>query len=475
MAEAMASVHALRGPSQPQSNQAYPSRQSLARQMMAPQHQARHQPRAAHHSGYRSSVQESASLERDLRGRSSFVAAQPRPDHLHHSYADESYGTGFMPSPHAYAEQVAPAGPATDAGLEHAAHSASWRERRREQRHQRDIARAEAEAAKELNRARAAAAAQAQAREAARTHALAQAQAQARARAEAEALARQQAEAQRLEVQRQAAERARVAQQAAQEAARQAAIAEAEARAARQRQSFYGQAQHVLNVVQDRQAAFMSKFGGAEVQGVSPALPASPYLAATQSEPEQPQEEADARGSGLVIAGAVLGCLLFLGVGGFTAYRFGIQKQPLTFAGLIGGHTAAETPKGTSTPTTSENTAKTTRFFSPDQLPSGFSLDQGSTSSPGDGVKTYTISDKNGKIIYVSQQKLPTGFDFASFYAKFKNKKTISTVIGPATFGTIADGTSMASIETADGYWVILTNSSGVPAGTFEAIIKSLR
>lgn len=106
-------------------------------------------------------------------------------------------------------------------------------------------------------------------------------------------------------------------------------------------------------------------------------------------------------------------------------------------------------------------------------LPEGFQLDKESVSFK-QGVVVYSLSTKDGKKIFVSQQKRPEGFDFEGFYEdKLSEAYEIQTSNGTATIGIVNDKTRVFSIVTGDT-WVFASGAKEINNTKFEAFARGL-
>lgn len=118
--------------------------------------------------------------------------------------------------------------------------------------------------------------------------------------------------------------------------------------------------------------------------------------------------------------------------------------------------------------------AKTVSYplFDVDGSPNGYSVKHGSYTATAQ-VLAFSLTDKAGKTIYISEQPKPVKFDFDDFHKQqIAGPKEILTPIGPAVIGIYGDK-AISSIVT-DKTWILINASPEVSANDLEQVSKSL-
>lgn len=114
-------------------------------------------------------------------------------------------------------------------------------------------------------------------------------------------------------------------------------------------------------------------------------------------------------------------------------------------------------------------------IYVPQKLPEGFALDE-KTVMNNDGVLMFQLKDSS-RIIAVSEQSVPTNFDFAAFYEKqMKGARTVSGAPHHSVVGEMAVESGVApkflSIRT-DETWIMVTGDA-ILDDELELIARSI-
>jgi hypothetical protein len=111
--------------------------------------------------------------------------------------------------------------------------------------------------------------------------------------------------------------------------------------------------------------------------------------------------------------------------------------------------------------------------FYPERLPGGYVVDTYSMQATQNGL-VYNANNESSRLVF-TQQKVPAGFDFTSFYSKHLTDITqFDTAYGQATIGK-NDDRNLGSLVT-DKTWLLLTTNSRQPSvSDMSLILKNLK
>jgi hypothetical protein len=114
--------------------------------------------------------------------------------------------------------------------------------------------------------------------------------------------------------------------------------------------------------------------------------------------------------------------------------------------------------------------------YYPSKLPDGFSiLDNGVTQpEKAKDVVIIHIKDTNGRTVDISDQAMPSSFDFDQFFGSFESKADHPTPVGNATIGIGDDHQLLAAIKTSRTL-VIMNTSHNLTTEEFNLILDNLK
>lgn len=116
-------------------------------------------------------------------------------------------------------------------------------------------------------------------------------------------------------------------------------------------------------------------------------------------------------------------------------------------------------------------------IYAPSQLPAGYKVDQESFSND-EGVLVFSLSHDSGRSIAVTEQSVPAGFDFTSFYDKqVQNAKKVEgsqfqAVVGQASRNGPGNN-QLLSVRTDDTW--IMASSQTASQDELEFVARHLR
>lgn len=110
--------------------------------------------------------------------------------------------------------------------------------------------------------------------------------------------------------------------------------------------------------------------------------------------------------------------------------------------------------------------------YYPQNLPAGYSYNNDAKT-----IKTnilyFSVSGPGKQTFYITQQPIPSNFDFSAFNKKFLSPDSFSTDAGSAIAGPIG-ASLVGSVQTDKNTWIII-NSAGTNSQTeLETVIRSL-
>jgi hypothetical protein len=114
--------------------------------------------------------------------------------------------------------------------------------------------------------------------------------------------------------------------------------------------------------------------------------------------------------------------------------------------------------------------------YYPSELPGRFSIDSSSDiTQPEDAEDVVIIhaQDDMGRTLDISQQALPSAYEFNQYFGEFTEEYFVDTPIGKATVGSSEDMPILASIAT-DKTLIIITTSRNISKAEFETLLKNL-
>lgn len=123
---------------------------------------------------------------------------------------------------------------------------------------------------------------------------------------------------------------------------------------------------------------------------------------------------------------------------------------------------------------TSSSSASTTTIavYYPKNLPKGFSYDNNLQTLKTD-VYFYSILGQGQEQFYITQQQIPSEFDFNAFTKKFLEQDKFSSTAGDVLAGKVGDS-YIASIRTKKNTWIIINSSPQSKLSSIETIARSL-
>lgn len=115
-------------------------------------------------------------------------------------------------------------------------------------------------------------------------------------------------------------------------------------------------------------------------------------------------------------------------------------------------------------------------IYVPSQLPNGYHVVEGSFSN-NEGVLVYSVRSDAGYSIAVTEQSMPAGFDFTSFYNKqMADARKVDGATFPSVIGGVTNGTTSSQLLSvqADTTWV-MASTQNAPRSDLEFIARHLR
>lgn len=114
-------------------------------------------------------------------------------------------------------------------------------------------------------------------------------------------------------------------------------------------------------------------------------------------------------------------------------------------------------------------------IYVPSQLPAGYRIVENSFSND-EGVLVYSMKNDASHTIALTEQSVPAGFDFTSFYDKqMTDARKVDGAQFPSVIGSVANGANsrLLSIQ-ADTTW-IMASTQNAPQSDLEFIARNLR
>jgi hypothetical protein len=192
-----------------------------------------------------------------------------------------------------------------------------------------------------------------------------------------------------------------------------------------------------------------------------PPHPGLTYIKETSVQVEAPKDVLSKKFNSkkALIIGSCSVAILGISLGGFFVLK-PQKKQALTLP-TVSQSKAPTVPQSSSI-----------AVYVPRNLPSGYTYNNDQKMIKTN-VYYSSINGPKGEIFYITQQPIPTDFDFTAFNKKFLNPDTFNSNAGTATVG-LAGTSFIASVRTNKNSWIIINSPASKSAGSLEAVVRSL-
>jgi hypothetical protein len=111
-------------------------------------------------------------------------------------------------------------------------------------------------------------------------------------------------------------------------------------------------------------------------------------------------------------------------------------------------------------------------IYYPQQLPAGYTYNNDAKMVKST-IFYFSVTGPNRQLFYVSQQPVPSNFDFDGFSKKFLNPDSFSTDAGSAVVGQ-AGASLVGSIRTNKNTWILINTAAVNSLSQLEVIARSL-
>lgn len=121
---------------------------------------------------------------------------------------------------------------------------------------------------------------------------------------------------------------------------------------------------------------------------------------------------------------------------------------------------------------TNTNQTYSIPVYFPKNLPKDYTYNNDIKSLKKD-VYYYSVSGPGNTVFHITQQPLPTDFDFAAFNKKFLNPEKFVTEAGSAIVGPVGP-TIIGSIQTVKNSWILVNCENSSAESKAQTVLRSL-
>jgi len=138
---------------------------------------------------------------------------------------------------------------------------------------------------------------------------------------------------------------------------------------------------------------------------------------------------------------------------------------------LLTGTSKPKTNKSSGVLGKSTTTQSSIPVYYPKNLPNGYVYNN-DFSMIKTNVYYFTVTAPGNQVFYITQQPIPTNFDFKNFDGKFQTPDQYTVNIGSVTAGTVG-ANKIGSIQTANNTWIIINAPNTNSLTALETITRS--